>query len=85
MGIGASVEMNSWTAAERAENERAVAVQNLFTSFIASHFFYSFPTRAGKQSDDPLSALWVEVSMDDMKAIEANSDEATRKFNKVSS
>lgn len=50
-----------WTASEAEENEKTIQIQNLLTGFISEHFFYGFPTRAAKQSDDPLSALWVEV------------------------
>lgn len=73
-----------WTAQEREENAKALQVQGLFTEFVAEHFFYGFPTRAGKQSEDPLSALWMEVSVEELKDIEKTDLEGYHKLDKVS-
>jgi hypothetical protein len=63
MGIAASIGGGGslWTASEEEENAKTMQIQNSLVEFVAEHFFYGFPTRAAKQSDDPLSALWVEV------------------------
>jgi hypothetical protein len=63
MGIAASIGGGGslWTASEEEENAKTLQIQNSLLAFVAEHFFYGFPTRAAKQSDDPLSALWVEV------------------------
>jgi hypothetical protein len=63
MGIAASIAggKSLWTASEVEENAKTLQIQNFLLEFVAEHFFYGFPTRAAKQSDDPLSALWIEV------------------------
>ena len=73
-----------WTPQEAAENAKALEIQNLFTVFVADHLFYGFPTRAGKQSEDPLSALWIEIAVEELKDIEKAGGEGYRILDKVS-
>lgn len=74
-----------WTAQEAEENEKAIEIQNLLVAFIAEHFFYGFPTRARKQSEDPLSSLWVEVAMEALKNEDKGSEDTAWLHDKVSS
>lgn len=70
-----------WTPQEAAE---ALELQNLFTGFVAEHFFYGFPVRTGKQSTDPLSALWLELNVEELEDLEKNDGEDYRELDKVS-
>ena len=76
-------DQSLWTPLEAAENAKALEVQNLFTGFVAQHFFHGLPIRAGKQSSDPLSALWLEVNAEELEDLEKRSGEDYRKLDKV--
>ena len=56
-----------FTVSERNENERCESRQKEVGIFVVAHIFYGFPTKAKKQSVDPLSPLWIEVDMEKME------------------
>lgn len=82
MGIAASVIGNDgasmWTPQEAFENAKSIEIQHKYTGFVATHFFKGFPTRAGKQSEDPLSSLWIEVSVEILEGLEAHDNDLKR-------
>ena len=76
-------DQSLWTPLEAAENAKTLEVQNLFTGFVAQHFFHGLPIRAGKQSSDPLSALWLEVNAEELEELEKINGEGYQKVGKV--
>ena len=88
MGVAASVIGNDgasmWTPQEAAENAKSIEIQQMLTGFVATHFFSGLPTRAGKQSEDPLSSLWIEVSVETLQELEAH-DDGLKRHDTVSS
>ena len=87
MGVAASVLGNDgasmWSPQEAVENAKSIEIQQMLTGFVSTHFFGGLPTRAGKQSEDPLSSLWIEVSLEILAELEAH-DDGLKRYDKVS-
>ena len=56
-----------FTETERNENEQCENRQKEIGSFVVAHIYYGYPTKAKKQSLDPLSPLWIEVDMEKLE------------------
>jgi len=53
-----------WTEQEIRENEAALKYQRECADKIAEHYYYGMPVKAKKESNDPLSPLWIQVDQD---------------------
>ena len=77
MGSGASrvakVQVAVWSEQELEENEKAIKFQRQCADKIAEHYYYGLPVKAKKESNDPLSPLWIQIDEEAIENFNGNS------------